>query len=39
MTVWVPAATVQTTVGIGGFFSIDGSGIIGHEYCLSGLAV
>ena len=30
---WVPAATVQTTIGVGGFFSIDGAGRTGHDYC------
>ena len=34
---WIPAATVQTTVGVGGFFSIDGLGRTGH--CFPGFAV
>ena len=37
--VWVPAATVHLTVGVGGFFSIDGSGRTGHDYCFPGFVV
>ena len=33
---WVPAVTVQTTIGVGGFFSIDGAGRTGHDYCFPG---